>query len=156
LTKVGDYYLEQKAIGGNFRMTFFEKDAENLGGLTNSWGCRAGRKTISVNTNGDIYPCSKFLGYEEYDCPEIRLGNIYEGITNIRFRKKMSEMTSSSYEKCLSCQEIDTCFGGCPAISYYENRNIYDPCVAECELTKVQNRVLRKFIYKTEGASKLN
>ena len=145
LLRIGQYYLEMKANGEHIRMEFFEKSESDLQGKESMWGCRAGRQTISVNTKGDIYPCSKFLGYEEYDCPEIRMGNIFEGITNIDFRKKMTEMTTDSYVQCMGCTEIDACFGGCPAISYYENRNIYNPCSAECEITKVQNRVLKEF-----------
>lgn len=153
LLRIGKYYFEMKAKGENIRIEFFEKKESDISGKTEMWGCRAGRQTISVNTKGDIYPCSKFLGYEEYECPEIRMGNIFEGITNINFRKKMTEMTSDSYLQCMSCTEIDSCLGGCPAVSYYENRNIYNPCSAECELTKVQNRVLRKFLKSNEVLS---
>ena len=153
LLRIGQYYFEMKEKGEQIRMTFFEKSENEINGQEAMWGCRAGRQTISVNTKGDIYPCSKFLGYEEYECPEIRMGNIFEGITNIDFRKKMTEMKSDSYLQCMNCKEIDSCMGGCPAISYYKNRNIYNPCSSECEITKVQNRVLRKFLKSDEVLS---
>jgi uncharacterized protein len=148
LEKIIHYYLEKKSQGEHLRLTLFEKNEEDIKGSKDLWGCRAGRHTIAVNTKGDIYPCSKFLGYEEYDCPEIRLGSIFEGITNIDFRRKMTEMKSDSYIHCSKCPEIDSCFGGCPAVSYYENRNIYHPCSSECALTEVQNRVVKRYLEK--------
>lgn len=153
LLDVGRFYKKMKANGEPIRIEFFEKTENDIKGKKSMWGCRAGRQTISVNAKGDIYSCSKFVGYEEYECPEIKMGNIFEGITNIDFRKKMTEMTVDSYPNCMACKDIDACLGGCPAVSYFENRNIYHPCAAECSLTRVQNRVIKNFIKKEEKLS---
>jgi len=144
LRNIGQFYVDKKQEQAAIRITFFEKEKQESECSENIWGCGAGRNTISVTTNGDIYPCSKFVGYEEYECPELKLGNIYEGITNIEARKKLSKMTSQSYETCLSCPEINACRGGCPADNYFKNKSLYIPIRSACELKKIGNKILRE------------
>ena len=143
LLKVGRYYLSEKKSGNPIRITLFEKDEKGIDCHEHEWGCGAGRNTISVNTEGDIYPCSKFVGYEAFHNEALKLGNIYEGITNIELREKMSRITNDAFPGCTSCSEINACMGGCPADNYYLNRNLYQAGEAHCELKKIDNRVLR-------------
>lgn len=143
LTEVGKFYISKKQTGGQIRMTIFEKNEKGINCHEHEWGCGAGRNTISVDTNGDIYPCSKFLGYEGFDCEELKLGNIYSGITNIELRVKMSQITNDSFPGCGSCKEINACMGGCPADNYFLNKDLYKPGSAHCELKKTDNRVLK-------------
>lgn len=143
LHKVSKFYLSEKKSGRPIRMNLFEENEKGINCHEHEWGCGAGRNTISVNTDGDIYPCSKFLGYEEFDNNELRLGNIYEGITNIKLRVKMSQITNDDFKGCGSCNEINACMGGCPADNYFLNRDLYKPGSAHCELKKIDNRVLR-------------
>ena len=144
IQKVSQFYNEQKQAGEPIRITLFEKNEQSIECHTHQWGCGAGRNTISVSTNGDIYPCSKFLGYEEFDNPALKLGNIFEGITNIDLRSKMSGLTDNSFPGCSSCAEINACIGGCPADNFYLNQNLHKPGTANCELKKIENRILRK------------
>ncbi len=143
LLKVGKFYISEKKSGQPMRIILFEKDMKGIECHEHQWGCGAGRNTISVNTNGDIYPCSKFLGYEEFENDALKLGNIHDGITNIELRVKMSQITNDSFPGCASCNEINACMGGCPADNYYLNRNLYKPGKAHCDLKKIDNRVLR-------------
>ena len=142
LFEAGKYYLLKKRSGEPIRMNLFEENEKGINCHEHEWGCGAGRNTISVNTDGDIYPCSKFLGYEEFDNNELRLGNIYEGITNIELRVKMSQITNDDFKECGSCNEINACMGGCPADNYFLNRNLYKPGLAHCDLKTIDNRVL--------------
>lgn len=143
MRKVGQFYLDKRREKAPIRMTFFEKEKNELECSENVWGCGAGRNTISVTTKGDIYPCSKFVGYEEFDCQVLKLGTIYTGITDIELRNQMAKMNSESYEVCSSCDEINACRGGCPADNYFKNKNLYIPAPSACQLKQIGNSILR-------------
>ena len=153
LTKVSEYYLKRIKNNDRFRITYFEKEENNNECLNGIWGCRAGRNSVTVLPNGNIYPCSKFVGLESFECNEFCLGNIYEGITNLTAREKLFNMQSSDFKICSTCDEINSCVGGCPAENYNQNRSVYIPCKDQCEITKIQNRVLRKFWAEQEKAT---
>jgi len=142
LLETANFYLAKKRSGDPIRMNLFDQAKNEINCSEHKWGCGAGRNTISVDTVGDIYPCSKFLGYEGFNCSEQKLGNIYEGITNIELRTKMSKITNDNFSGCGSCNEINNCMGGCPADNYYLNRNPYKPGNTHCELKKIENRIL--------------
>lgn len=145
MRQVARFYLDKKKKEAAIRITFFEKEKDELECSENVWGCGAGRNTISVTTNGDIYPCSKFVGYEKFDCPELKLGNIYEGITNIEARNKLAKMKPDDYNSCTSCDEMNACRGGCPADNYFKNKSLYIPAPSACELKKIGNKILKEF-----------
>jgi len=151
LMKVGEFYIGKRQSADPLRITLFERDEKGINCHEHEWGCGAGRNTVSVNTDGDIYPCSKFVGYESFDCMEMKLGNIYEGITNIPLRVKMSQITNDAFPGCSRCKEINACMGGCPADNYYLNKDIYKPGQAHCDLKKIENRVLRKLAPRLEN-----
>jgi uncharacterized protein len=140
LKKTARLYAALKQQGAPIRITLFESNNE-CG--SKNWGCGAGRDTLSVNTAGDIYPCSKFIGYAKYDETELRLGNIYEGITNIELRNKLCRMTAASFKSCLGCEQVDKCTGGCPADNFFIHRDIFTPGDAHCEIKKIENRVIK-------------
>lgn len=145
LTKVSEYYTERINKKDHFRITTFEK-AENRNNCLNGiWGCRAGRNGVTVTTDGNIFPCSKFVGLESFSCNEYHLGNIYDGITNLSAREKLFNMQTKDFPKCAKCSDINSCAGGCPAENYNQNKSIYEPCNDQCELTKIQNQVIKEF-----------
>ena len=145
LLKVSIFYTQKSQNKNPIRITFFEKSENKNDCLDGIWGCRAGRNSVAVDQKGDIYPCSKFIGLESFGCDEFRLGNIFDGITNFQLREELSTMTNNNFGQCTSCDEISSCVGGCPAENYNQNRSIYIPCKDQCEITKIQNRVLRDF-----------
>ena len=150
--KIGDYHLARAAKGEPFRMTFFEKDDSEIDCMNGVWGCWAGRNHVIITHNGDIYPCSKFLGLESYDCPEFYLGNIFEGITNLSAREKLFNMKGHLFTSCQGCPEIDACPGGCPADNYSVNRDLFVPCSTGCSITEINNRVLKEYLRKKKIA----
>jgi uncharacterized protein len=137
MTKISRFYQHNRT---SMRITFFE-DEDKI--FLNVWGCSAGRNSVTIDYDGNIYPCIKFIGL---DGPtNFRLGNIYEGITNTNVRNMLATSKSNLYVTCTNCSEKAECKGGCPAENYLENKSIYIPCKSQCELKKIENRVLRKF-----------
>jgi uncharacterized protein len=142
---LADYHIEKTSKGEHFRMNFFEREASDLDCLNGVWGCWAGRNHVIITHNGDIYPCSKFIGLESYDCSEFLLGNIFEGITNLSARERLFNLKGHLFKTCQSCSEIGSCTGGCPADNYNVNRDLYVPCDTGCAITKINNRILKDY-----------
>ncbi len=67
--------------------------------------CGSGRSMVAVSHDGNLYPCHRFAGSEEY-----RQGNIYDGFVPGVFEKHMI----LENEKCAKCFAKYTC-GGCCA-----------------------------------------
>jgi uncharacterized protein len=152
---LGDYHIARTANEEPFRMNFFEKEPSELDCLNGVWGCWAGRNHVIITYNGDIYPCSKFIGLESYNCSEFHLGNIFEGITNLSAREKLFNMKGHLFKSCQDCAEIESCTGGCPADNYSVNRDLYVPCGTGCSMTKINNRVLKDYWRKKPATEKI-
>lgn len=72
--------------------------------------CTAGRSYIGVGPEGDIYPCSRFIGLEEY-----KTGNIIDGI-DIDALTNFNKTTGRAYEHretCKDCWAAPLCTGPC-------------------------------------------
>jgi radical SAM protein with 4Fe4S-binding SPASM domain len=80
-----------------------------------SRSCHAGRGSVSIADNGDVYPCHLF----HYD--EFRMGNVYEqDIREIIFSDEMLQYSRSmdvelNNEDCSKCPVRLLCSGGCKA-----------------------------------------
>lgn len=86
------------------------------------YGCSAGRSTISIDVNGNVYPCS-FLNYEELMCGNIKnesLLNIWKNSEILRKFRNIDKLEG----KCGICEYKNNCQGGCRASAYAETRNI--------------------------------
>jgi uncharacterized protein len=143
MLKLAEYYKilinENKPI----RITSFEKSLEDSSGVLGIWGCQAGRNSVVISTNGDIYPCSKMLGVSGHK-GFYKLGNVQTGITNKEKRKELIEYRPKTIRKCYKCQYIDYCYGGCYAVNYEETNNIFIPSGLECEFLKTSLKITKK------------
>lgn len=86
------------------------------------YGCSAGRSTISIDVNGNVYPCS-FLNYEELKCGNIKeksLLEIWKNSDILNDFRNINELDG----KCGDCEYKNNCQGGCRASAYAQTRNI--------------------------------
>jgi len=86
------------------------------------YGCSAGRSTISIDVNGNIYPCS-FLNYEELKCGNIKensLLDIWKNSDVLNDFRNINELDG----KCNDCEYKNNCQGGCRASAYAQTRSI--------------------------------
>lgn len=65
--------------------------------------CDGGIDTMSIETNGDIYPCIVAVGY-----PEFKIGNIAEGIDK-QILDNLQEEAKQRVEICEGCRRYDYC-----------------------------------------------
>ncbi len=95
------------------------------------WGCdnhgQCLKNIISINPNGDIFPCGRFSSEEEF-----KLGNIIDchALDEV-FRRdlfiKLSNREASLIAGCRECEFGRICNGGCMITAYMANGNIFDP-----------------------------
>lgn len=85
--------------------------------LDKNW-CNSGDNTITVNYDGGLFPCIRFVSYSLSNKPEFKLGDIYNGVDpNILRPFKLLNYHSQVSEKCKSCNVIAGC-GWCQALNY--------------------------------------
>jgi uncharacterized protein len=72
--------------------------------------------TYVVNFDGAIYKCPTFIGRRGYE-----IGNLKDGITDYREAYRLDIWKN---EKCLECEYLPLCFGGCRYMAYIRDGNI--------------------------------
>ena len=79
---------------------------------------------ISIGPEGDVYPCNRFYGIEQY-----KFGNINEAslkdILVCNKRKYLLDRCSEKIEACKSCSIAKYCNGGCFHHAVVHNGSIY-------------------------------
>ncbi len=94
-------------------------------------GCGSGTEYVAVTPWGDLYPCHQFVGDEKY-----KLGDIFNGITNIGIQDKFRHCNAYSRKECKDCWAKLYCSGGCAANSYHATGDIMGVYEYGCELFK--------------------
>ena len=122
--------LDRKRKGKPF--TFYHYMIDLTGGpciYKRISGCGAGTEYLAVTPWGDLYPCHQFVGDPEY-----RMGDIYEGVTNLEARDEFKLCNSYSRDECKDCWARLYCSGGCSANSYHATGDIRGVYQYGCEL----------------------
>lgn len=132
-------------LGLEFSEGNIEMRKENLLKRTNfscciSNGCKGGKNLISIDMNGDLYPC------EMMDYKDVKLGSIYGNDRLIDNKNLIEQLSKSEKENiffkekknndCKRCPWYYYCKGGCTSrIFYSEGKMKYD--IVECEFNKI-------------------
>ncbi len=92
---------------------------------------------LCIDTNGDAYPCNRFVGM-----PDFKLGNISEGLESIIKSEKSKELSERSRELSCNCKEKSLLYGGCMYNAEVSNGSwkTIDPY---CEVTRKIIKFLR-------------
>jgi uncharacterized protein len=101
-----------------------------------------GWEVISIDTDGDVYPCDSFAGHKE-----MRMGNIVVDGLKKMYSSKMSrefyETANTIPPDCKSCRYLKYCFGGCLYHRYFRAGNLLDKSYY-CEAYKNIFRYFKK------------
>ncbi len=92
-------------------------------------GCGSGTEYVAVTPWGALYPCHQFVGDEKY-----KLGDIFDGITNVEVQDKFRHCNAYSRKECKDCWAKLYCSGGCAANSYHATGDIMGVYEYGCEL----------------------
>lgn len=110
-----------------FEMLFFRKRRPRP--------CNAGGALAAVSADGDIYPCHRFVGYDEF-----KVGNVRdESPLNERFRDTFDHFrraTVDTMDPCSSCWARYLCGGCCYVTSWLREGDTTKPPATYCHLKK--------------------
>ena len=131
-SKFARYYIDEIKKGRYFSFFHFRHTMNQTHRATRYLTqCGAGSGYLAVSSNGDIYPCHRFVGNDEY-----LMGDIFNGIK----RPEISDLFVSAHvnnkKECLQCWARYICGGGCHAYSIEFNGDILRPYRVECEIMK--------------------
>lgn len=121
-----------------FELMFFKKYRPNP--------CNACRAVAAVAADGDVYPCHRFVGVEEF-----RMGNVNQDPPlNENYDKVARDFRNASVDdmpQCSRCWARYLCGGCCYVISYLREGDIHTPWRQHCHLKKtVYHHLLTRFI----------
>lgn len=94
-------------------------------------GCGCGGEYVAVTPDGDVFPCHRFAGMEDF-----KLGTVFGGELKQDIIDKFGESTVLKKKDCEECWAKYFCSGGCPANNYNANGDILKPHKISCELER--------------------
>jgi uncharacterized protein len=125
--RLARYYIKETTGGFlDYRKTFFNRFFKLMQRLyyhhEMAGGCPAAAGQLAVDADGGIYPCTSFVGVEEF-----RLGNVRKGLDRTRTDAFMRTV-KRRFEYCRECPIFSLCrtTGSCLNVNYYFN---HDPAV---------------------------
>jgi uncharacterized protein len=129
-----------------FELIFFKKYRPNP--------CNACRAVVAVGADGDIYPCHRFVGMEEF-----RVGNVDDAVPlNENFaavRARFLKAAVDDIPECSACWARYLCGGCCYVIALLREGRIDKPWYRHCHLKKtVYHHLLVRFIELMETPGK--
>jgi uncharacterized protein len=105
---------------------------------------------ISINHIGDVYPCGRFDGIDEF-----KMGNIHDEplskILKSEVRDKLMQRIPENIESCVDCEYIQICNSGCMNNGYMVRGNFMDKdyyCSGYKEIFSHMKTVIRKELEK--------
>ncbi|TAN71491.1 MAG: SPASM domain-containing protein [Methylobacter sp.] len=107
--------------------------------------CNAGQTVLAVAADGELYPCHRFVGYQEF-C----VGNVNdEQPLNANYTELCRSFKETSVDKnpyCSGCWLQHLCGGSCYVISHLREGDVFKPPARYCHLKKtVYDRLLSEF-----------
>jgi len=135
-TELAEFLVEDLLGGGGY--FFYLEPRDFLMRFFTRWlfrrkvfyRCESARSWLGVTADGDLYPCSSFVGIEEF-C----MGNVYDGLDREKQRMFL-DLVVDRIEACRDCWARYFCGGGCYHQSYLTNGRIDEPDRAWCELVR--------------------
>lgn len=104
--------LEEARSGGNGRALldpyFVTAKALATGRAVGMGQCGAGFGMVAASTDGNLYPCHRFVGMEDY-----QIGSVDSGVDDQRLTKFFQDADAANAPECGSCFARQICGGFC-------------------------------------------
>lgn len=115
------------------------------------WGCdyhgQCLRSIISINPNGDIFPCGRFTTKEEFKLGSITECSSLDQVFSGDLYRSLCKRDASTIDVCRDCSFGHICNGGCMVTAYMARGEIFDKdyyCAGRMQIFHhVLNRVLK-------------
>lgn len=85
--------------------------------------CEAGKKFVSVDSKGDVYPCH-MLHFDEFKMGNALIKDIKEMVSNTQNR--FIDIDVNGINTCKDCEYKYLCGGGCRGRSYLKHGNLLE------------------------------
>ena len=107
LMETADYMADLFAKGDSFILSpICTKVSDYLKGKNSASRCHLGTRQMQVDVRGDLYPCTSFVGDENY-----YLGNVFDGVDETNLTRIASR--SHTPEACRECDLNGRCTNSC-------------------------------------------
>lgn len=121
---------------------FFENIGKPLDKVfANKNWCGAG-KMLSIDAQGNFYPCTRFAQYSLRDKKALIIGNVKEGINKNLLRPFLClDRCTQSKQECIDCEVAEGC-AWCQGENYdaAQTNTIYERSTAICKMHKARVR----------------
>ena len=125
--------IAEKASGkrpGPYINRLLNKTINNAKRMHTTMGvtCGIGRNTNAVDSDGNIFPCHRYVGMDKYI-----LGNVFEGLNYEKTMGRYQEYNKNAIGMCSKCWARNICGGGCPWEISCPDGTICKRSKAECD-----------------------
>jgi len=127
--KIIDYLIDKYKSSNLFHWVNYEKRIFpfiNQTGIQKGARCGSSEGMCSMDVDGTLYPCQKFIVNQS-----LSIGNIYAGFNEVQ-RDIVRNYILPNYLKetrlCKDCDFVNYCFAGCIAENYLQDTNQLQDC----------------------------
>jgi uncharacterized protein len=90
--------------------------------------CGVARNTAIVDNKGNLFPCHRYEGMDNYV-----IGNVFSGLDRELTMAYYRKVNQNATARCHSCWIRDYCSGGCAWLLSAKDGHIADPTERECD-----------------------
>ncbi|MCC6442523.1 MAG: radical SAM protein [Armatimonadetes bacterium] len=134
--RYGIFFEQMARIFDLQRQIEFQKDPIILSNFhprfNQGWGCRAGFGYIAIAADGNIYPCSYFIGQRELR-DRTCIGNVRDGIDRPTVRAEFILINQQRLSQCQECNLHNICSGGCPGVNFTLTNSLVTASEVTCQ-----------------------
>jgi len=141
LTELADEIIDNRLFEKYACSFFMEHIGKPLDPMDNQNWCGSG-KMLSIDAEGNYYPCTRFAQYSLRSKKARIIGNIKDGIDKNKLRPYLSlDRKTQSTEECYNCEVASGC-AWCQAENYdcADTNTIYQRSTAICKMHKARVR----------------
>jgi len=94
--------------------------------------CNAGTNLLAVTAEGDVYPCHRFVGIQDFNMGNVADANLKDSERYQTIRNQFLNATVDNREGCRDCWARYLCGGSCTKHSFSEHGRIDPPVRRHC------------------------
>lgn len=132
---IGKLFIKRMESNTPFDFSLISQHIKNaLSGFSKPH-CDAILGEITILPNGEILPCSGFVGCKNEK--EFHIGSIYEGIDEMKLETFLNKHKLLNNRQCEKCVLFDRCQNDCLALNNRINNNILIPDDTSCNINSI-------------------
>lgn len=131
--KLADMYYERLKKGEKIYLQPFDnKISDYIKEQDCNEKCMLGLKHVEVSSGKKIYPCTQFVGREEYE-----IGNIETGIDNSKRKNLIKKLQTDENDICKECKIKKRCKHTCGCLNILTTENPTEVSPLTCETERM-------------------